>query len=649
VGSVPDDGEVHGAVLEEGHGAAHAGAGSSAIPKKQLRPTMSAPVDGGSSGALTPADLDDLVRSASDMLFVWGGDGVLRSASALGAEALATDATDGIDADVVLALAARLRPGHGAGPSVDVIEDRAGTRRRWEWSAWRDEIGILYLSARDVTGAFGSLQNRRAHADVRHQLVKQAAPSIIVKDRQGSVVLANRGPVRSERSLQGPSPAWTASEELVMHTGSVDMADEVWPTADGECPMMVVRFALRDKSGTVSHVASVATDITGWLHVRRQVAERRALLDALVRASPDIISVVGASGRVLETSEIAFTSLGLPISGSDLDLGSRVLPSDRKRLRSWLEQLLAGQQVASCRYQATRVDGRTLVFDAVGSLLRAGDDSAREAVVVSSDVTDLVEAEADLEEALARAEAESRAKSRLLTRMADELGAPLGDVIGAAHALSDAALPSPQNEAVGHLLSAGQHLRRLVGEIVEITQATEQIQTLASEPVALEAVVDDAVNLARPLADSRAVRLAVAAPLLGPAEVRWPWVRADRQRLLQVLLNLLSNAIKYNRPMGTVRLSVFLSAGRVRIAVADTGHGIPSQHFDRLFEPFDRLGAEDGEIEGTGVGLALSKRLVEQMGGTIEVTSVIGAGSVFVVDMEQTSPDPTPAPGSGER
>lgn len=152
--------------------------------------------------------------------------------------------------------------------------------------------------------------------------------------------------------------------------------------------------------------------------------------------------------------------------------------------------------------------------------------------------------------------------------------------------------------------------------------------SLSIEPVPLNEVVRESLGLVRPLAAQRAIHLVT--PELDPG---WHAL-ADRQRLKQVLLNLLSNAVKYNRPRGKVQLDCSRSdAGALVIEVADTGPGIPSDQMDRLFSPFERLGAEQTAVEGTGLGLALSKRLVEAMGGTIGVRSSEGAGSRFTIEL----------------
>jgi CheY-like chemotaxis protein len=177
-------------------------------------------------------------------------------------------------------------------------------------------------------------------------------------------------------------------------------------------------------------------------------------------------------------------------------------------------------------------------------------------------------------------------------------------------------------------LRAGQHLLNLIDEVLDIARIESGHLALSVEPVLVLDVLGDAVDLTRPLADHLGVRLAVDTRSCPPGT----YVRADRQRLLQVLLNLLSNATKYNGRTGRVGIWVSrTSDDRAKISVSDSGPGIRAQDMERVFEPFDRLGAEHSRVEGTGVGLTLSKHLVERMGGEIGVASTVGFGSTFTV------------------
>ncbi|MEX2146846.1 MAG: ATP-binding protein [Candidatus Rokuibacteriota bacterium] len=227
----------------------------------------------------------------------------------------------------------------------------------------------------------------------------------------------------------------------------------------------------------------------------------------------------------------------------------------------------------------------------------------------------------------------NRAKSDFLSRMSHELRTPLNGIIGFAQLLELDVKGAEERESVAHILKGGRHLLALINEVLDIARIEAGKLSISLEPVSVSDVVCSALDLVRPQAALRGVRL----PATMPSD---RYVTADRQRLQQVLLNLLSNAVKYNRDEGEVAVSCDENAeGRVRLTVSDTGTGIGPELLGRLFTPFDRLGADQTGIDGTGLGLALSKRLVEAMGGLIHVESG-HHGTAFTIELEASHPLP---------
>ncbi|WP_152415220.1 PAS domain S-box protein [Caenispirillum salinarum] len=246
-------------------------------------------------------------------------------------------------------------------------------------------------------------------------------------------------------------------------------------------------------------------------------------------------------------------------------------------------------------------------------------------VGIRTDVTDLRVAQRE-------ADAANQAKSAFLSSMSHELRTPLNAVLGFAQLLEVSRkdpLSEKQQSHVKQILKGGQHLLDLINEVLDLARIEAGKMTLSIEDIDAADVLGECLPLAETLADKRAITIRV--DVTDPA----PRVRADFTRFKQVLLNLLSNAVKYNRESGRiiVTVAVDLAKKTARFSVADTGQGIPPEHMDGLFEPFNRLGAEATEVEGTGIGLTLTRELVERMDGAIGVESTVGKGSTFWVEV----------------
>ena len=248
--------------------------------------------------------------------------------------------------------------------------------------------------------------------------------------------------------------------------------------------------------------------------------------------------------------------------------------------------------------------------------------------------------------AAAEAERANAAKTDFLSRMSHELRTPLNAVLGFAQLLRmDGTNPlSPmQTEQVRHIESAGAHLLAMINDVLDLSRIENGTMPVSLDTVSMSSVIDESLALVAALATEREVRLN-AVPSGGTVHAR-----ADHLRLRQVLVNLLTNAVKYNRRGGevTIRCSLDEGAGRVRVEVRDTGLGMSPEQLTHLFEPFNRLGAEATGIEGTGIGLVISQRLVQLMDGELAATSEAGIGSTFVLALRAGQPHLDETVGDG--
>ena len=251
---------------------------------------------------------------------------------------------------------------------------------------------------------------------------------------------------------------------------------------------------------------------------------------------------------------------------------------------------------------------------------------------ISEDITERKQADDLLDAARAEADRANRAKTEFLSRMSHELRTPLNAILGFSQLLALDELTDEQRSYVGYVDGAGRDLLQLINEVLDLSRVEAGGMAVAADIVPVGEVIAEVAALVGPLASPRGIEIDAPSP---GADVI---VVADRQRLKQVLLNLVTNAVKYNHATGRVKVRCRSAGERVRISVQDTGPGIAAELVHRLFRPFERLDADALQVEGTGIGLALAKGLVEAMGGTIGVKSTLGRGSTFWFELPTTEP-----------
>ncbi len=514
----------------------------------------------------------------------------------------------------------------------------------------------VVANVRDITErkrAEEALQRSEEHF---RRLIENGSDLLLISRMDGMLTYASPS---AERLL-----GWRPEEMASVMPADLVHPDDVAHVlasmrACGEAPGTIhhVDFRMRHRDGSWRRFQSRARTLApdsgdaGVVCNARDVTEQRAAEEALQRSeehfrrlienASDLVMVCRPDGVLTYASPSVERLLGYrPDEMLGLRPDALIHPDDVSAVWALLGRIAAEPgTVHGSRTRLRHKDGSWRTLEMLGRTVAP--DSADEGIVANSrDVTARLEAEAalrrakaDAERAYAEAERANRAKSEFLSRMSHELRTPLNSILGFAQVLQDVELPRSGRAGVRHILNAGRHLLNLINEVLDISRIEAGQQPLVLEPVRVDTAIREAVEMVRPLAAAREVRVDVSGL---PQERRY--VRADRQRLAQVLLNLLSNAVKYNRPAGLVRITTEPrddADGQrwLRIRVADEGEGIAPERQEELFVPFARLGAEHGAVEGTGLGLTLSRRLAEAMRGVLLLERTGADGSVFAVDL----------------
>jgi PAS domain S-box-containing protein len=395
----------------------------------------------------------------------------------------------------------------------------------------------------------------------------------------------------------------------------------------GELWVNVTLSLVRDEAGAPLFVIVMMDDITERKRLAEQLARSERRFRQLIERGTDLTVLLDVNGSVRYASPAVTSITGYTfqeIVGQPL---VKFLPPDDAESLASLERLRAApDRVERSEFTLLQKSGLMCVVEATST--NFVDDADSGVALNFRDITERRLAEM-LHREKEEAERASRAKSEFLSRMSHELRTPMNAILGFAQVLERAPEATPkQIERVQYILNAGKHLLHLINEVLDIARIESGKVSISTEPVAVSEVLREVFDLMQPLANRRGIAMRSE---IGAAS---DYVLADRQQLKQVLLNLVSNAVKYNRDGGSLVVSTRgASAGRVRIGVSDTGAGIPPERMSQLFSPFERLGAERSGVEGAGLGLALSKRLVELMGGAIGAESIKGEGSTFWIEL----------------
>ncbi|MDX3773179.1 PAS domain S-box protein [Chromatiaceae bacterium AAb-1] len=384
-----------------------------------------------------------------------------------------------------------------------------------------------------------------------------------------------------------------------------------------------------DHTGKPLRYISIRTDITDLKKIKLKLQESAQRYKFFIDNVAEGI-VVCDQGIIIDASERWFELFRCQREDA---VGQPVMSFTAASAVPMALQLIEAKWAEPYESVMQRHDGTTFPAIVRGRNLMVGERELRLTTVLN--ISRQKENELAVQASKLEAERANRAKTEFLSSMSHELRTPMNAIFGFAQLLEfDDSLNRDQQDNVREILKAAHHLLGLINEVLDLAKIESGHMTLSIENVALASVINECGQLLWPLTAERQISLHMPAASTAA-------VRADRVRLKQVLLNLLSNAIKYNRPQGEVRLTLETDGTCFRIIVADTGNGIAPKDLARLFQPFNRLDAENSKIEGSGIGLVISRRLVEAMNGTIGVDSTPGQGSRFWIRLPQADPDLT--------
>jgi PAS domain S-box-containing protein len=376
--------------------------------------------------------------------------------------------------------------------------------------------------------------------------------------------------------------------------------------------------ALQNAILTSPNFSIIATDEKGIIQLFNVGAERM-----LGYAAAEVVNRISPSD-IHDPQEVSARAQAL-----SLELGTPITPGFEALAFKASRGIEDAYELTYIRKDGSR-------FPAIVSITALRDDYGEIIgyLLIGADNSVRKQAESKLNEAMAAAEKANLAKSDFLSSMSHELRTPLSAILGFAQ-LMESGSPSPtisQKRSIDQILKAGWYLLELINEILDLAQIESGKLPVSLEPIALGEVLRECQAMIEPQARKRDIRMSFP-----QFEIPY-FVKADRTRMKQVLINLLSNAVKYNKVGGAVVVTCVASTpGRIRICVKDTGEGLTADELTHLFQPFNRLGKEAGVEEGTGIGLMVSKRLVELMKGEIGVESTVGVGSVFWIEMSLTA------------
>jgi PAS domain S-box-containing protein len=381
--------------------------------------------------------------------------------------------------------------------------------------------------------------------------------------------------------------------------------------------------------------------------IKKSADEVSEFAESLINTVREPLIALDKDLRVVKASrsfyEFFKVSSGETIGTLIYDLGNRQW--DIPKLKELLETILPEKTTFDnyeVEHDFSTIGKRIMLLNA--RKIQTGSEKEQVILLAIEDITERKKNENELAIAKAEAEQANAAKSEFLSRMSHELRTPMNSILGFAQLMDMGELNPNHKKGVNQILKNGKHLLELINEVLDIARIETGRVAVSLEPVEISQSILETIDIVRNLAEENHITVEPDASIINGL-----FVKADHQRFKQVLLNLITNAIKYNVKGGSVKVeckirkqvkSIENAEGRaenvIRISVIDTGKGIAKEYIEKLFNPFERIGAERTETEGTGLGLAISKKLVEAMSGKVGVESETGKGSAFWIELPQT-------------
>jgi PAS domain S-box-containing protein len=518
---------------------------------------------------------------------------------------------------------------------------RDGSYHSISWSSFRKD-GWVCATGQDITDRQAMQSRLNETVAVAEAMFEAAADSIVIIDRELNIVESSPEseqiygyPEQGRRGRNGLNIVdpvdRPAVESALRRTFEVDEVTTIRfraRHADGHPITLETRGrALRSSDGPPTRAVFITRDITEAAATQRALSDSVVKMRAIIDTAVDAITVIDRDYVMLEVSPSSEQMYGIPeVERRGHNALEFIHDDDRPIVVDAMRRIFEDGQATTARFRVRHSDGHWVTVESRARALDNGGEPPIAAVVITRDISEAVAMENALEIAKSEAERHDAAKSEFMSRMSHELRTPLNSVIGFSQLLQMELDDPDVLRMLGHINNSGQHLLNLINEILDISRIESGRIVVSLRAVALDELVEECAGIVMLQASEAGIELQVE-------EITRTRVRADQQRMKQILLNLLANAIKYNRPEGRVTVSTEVFGDHVRLSVADTGLGISPELTERLFIPFDRLNAEATGIEGTGLGLALSKSLSDAMGGTLTFDSTPGKGSVFSIDL----------------